>query len=249
MGAINLSSPEKLLSLHIIYHMPTKSKRNYSRRRRRRPYKRYKRPYTVSQNNNGIARRQIVRMTYVQQVLMDPAIGTVGTNVFRANGCFDPDLTGSGTQPYGFDQWMPFYNHYVVLGSKCSATFTPIASDGVSGNFIASIALKASTTTQPTDVTRNLEYPHTVYRQCGNAQANNGVTLTKNCSVKKFLGRASVLSDPALKGTSATDPSEQAYFHVSVSPTNQGYNIGAVTALVRINYLVALIEPKILPKS
>lgn len=229
--------------------MPKRRSNRNRRNNRRRPYRMYKRPFTVSQNNNGIARRQIVKMTYVQQVLMDPAIGSVGTHIFRANGLFDPDVTGTGTQPYGFDQWMPFYNHYVVLGSKCSATFTPVASDGVSGNFIGLVSLKASTTTQPTELTRNLEYPHTVYRQCGNAQANNGITLTKKCSVKKFLGRASVLSDPALKGTSATDPTEQAYFHVSVAPTNAGYDIGAVTVLVRINYIVALIEPKLLPKS
>lgn len=34
---------------------------------------------------------------------------------YRLNSLFDPDLTGSGTQPYGYDQITPIYNLYKVL--------------------------------------------------------------------------------------------------------------------------------------
>lgn len=228
--------------------MPTKSKRNYTRRRRRRPYKRYKRPFSVSQNNNGIARRQIVRMTYIQQISLNPTLGVSATHVFSANGCYDPDITGVGTQPYGFDQWMPFYNHFVVLGSKCSVSFIPTGT-GDNGAFIGSISLKSSTTSSPTELTRQLEYPQTVYRMCGNSRANNGITLSKNFSAKKFLGRASPLSDPALKGSVSANPTEGAYYHVTVTPNTATGDLSSVDCLVRINYIVALIEPSILPKS
>lgn len=37
---------------------------------------------------------------------------------WRANSVFDPDLTGSGTQPYGYDQWSNFYKQWFVSGSS-----------------------------------------------------------------------------------------------------------------------------------
>lgn len=223
--------------------MPNKSrKRNYRRRRKRRGY-------TVSQNTNIVPQRQIVKLTYIQRVLFDPALGASVVNIFSANGMYDPDVSGVGGQPLGFDQWMPFYNHYVVLGSKCDVSFNPVGEGGTNGNFIAFLQVKADTTSQPTDVERNLEYQHTVYKVGGSAQANNGTKLSMKMSTKRFLGRSNPLSDPDLKGTSTSNPSESSYFHVGVAPINSGYDLGAVTALVRINYIAALLEPKLLPSS
>ena len=42
------------------------------------------------------------------------------------NSLFDPDFTGTGHQPYYFDQFATIYQRYTVIGSKLTATFTPI---------------------------------------------------------------------------------------------------------------------------
>ena len=38
--------------------------------------------------------------------------------VFSGNGLYDPDVSGVGHQPLGFDQWMTLYNRYRVYASR-----------------------------------------------------------------------------------------------------------------------------------
>ena len=44
------------------------------------------------------------------------------------NSLFDPDQTGTGHQPYYFDQFAALYNRYTVLGSKLTAEFSLLPS-------------------------------------------------------------------------------------------------------------------------
>lgn len=61
--------------------------------------------------------------------------GLVGsTNTYACNGLFDPDLTGVGHQPYGYDQLTPFYGIYTV--TRIRAVVTVTASDD-SSNYLA----------------------------------------------------------------------------------------------------------------
>ena len=53
-------------------------------------------------------------------------------NQFVANGAFDPNLTGVGHQPRGFDQFMAGYETFTVTGSKISVNFVYDAYQGPS---------------------------------------------------------------------------------------------------------------------
>ena len=52
----------------------------------------------------------------------------MGTYRFRANGLYDPDRTGTGHQPFGYDEWSPIYDHFTVVGSRI--TVYPLAPPG-----------------------------------------------------------------------------------------------------------------------
>lgn len=58
--------------------------------------------------------------------LADAVGGVLQNQDFRANGCFDPDVTGVGHQPMGFDTWASQYNHYVVQNSEIKVQITNI---------------------------------------------------------------------------------------------------------------------------
>jgi len=66
--------------------------------------------------------RYYVKLVYREQLNWTTASGNLGDNVYRGNSIFDPDLTGTGGQPMGTDQWANFYSFYTVLGSKIEVT-------------------------------------------------------------------------------------------------------------------------------
>jgi len=97
---------------------PYKRRRSYSRKRKlvraRKPW------YRKMGIPAGIpSATRIGRFRYSQRVAVTSTGGALGTYVFRANSCYDPDYTGAGHQPMGWDEMSSLYKHYVVLGSRC----------------------------------------------------------------------------------------------------------------------------------
>lgn len=67
----------------------------------------------------------ILNYTTVLQGLSTTTGGVVGiTHTFGLNACFDPDITGVGHQPMGWDQWAKFYGLYKVW--KCDVKLRPM---------------------------------------------------------------------------------------------------------------------------
>lgn len=91
-----------------------RNKRRSMMRRRRRP--RSTRYAMVSQ---AIPVRYYckLRYAYTAQQLV-PDIGAIKRQIWRMNGLFDPDLSGTGHQPYLYDQLSLLYSRYRVFGCK-----------------------------------------------------------------------------------------------------------------------------------
>jgi len=64
----------------------------------------------------------VFRMTlrYVESVQLVAATGSLGIYQWRTNSLNDPNFTGGGHQPYGFDQMKTYYASYLVRNSKIS---------------------------------------------------------------------------------------------------------------------------------
>lgn len=61
----------------------------------------------------GFPQRMTVALPYVVSLRAAPASFGVD-QTFRMNSCFDPDFSGVGHQPRGWDQWSAVYNQYRV---------------------------------------------------------------------------------------------------------------------------------------
>jgi hypothetical protein len=179
---------------------------------------------------------------------------TPGTSVayylFRATDMYDPDYTGTGHQPLGFDQYMLFYNHFVVAGSEIEISVHSESTEPAAGSYYVGLRLGASTTTYTT-ITEFMEDPWSVWGYCKSSPYGS-CELKMRYDAKKYYGlnRQLLLSNPAMWGSASASPSEDAYFQVALFSIQPG-TTSAVAANVAVNikYHAVLSEPKLLAQS
>lgn len=226
--------------------------RRVTRKTVRNPYtykkRTYRRKYPMSRA--PVPATKAVYMKYSDIVTINPTAGVLGINIFSCNGLFDPDITGAGHQPMGFDQWMSFYEHYTVLGSKITAIFTPNSATVGTGQMICGIYTDSNTTSTST-ITTMVEQPGTRFGFVPLAGAAPPIRITKTFSSRKFFGkpRGSLIAANTYKGTDAANPTEGAFFHVFCGASDATSDPGAVFVQVLITYYAILTERQTLAAS
>lgn len=157
-----------------------------------------------------------LRLTYRESLTWTQASGNVGDNVYRGNSIFDPDLTGTGGQPLGFDQWAALYATYTVLGSKCEVT--SMANGGTSTNTMAGcVPTNFSTAFSTGDQERMQETPYSKIRPVVMGANSVGQAYVSNyMSTNKMLGvvRAYTQISDLASSNVTTNPSVQWFWHV-----------------------------------
>lgn len=191
---------------------------------------------------------KIVKLKYsAEPRSIDGGVGTLGIHVFSANGCYDPDITSGGHQPMGFDQWMLFYEHYEVLGSKITVTFWNSGEAIATNQYVVGIYTD-SDTSSTTSLTQMLEQPGTRYSNLG-ILSKDHVNVTKYWSAKKFFGNRYITSGGAIQGNATTNPAEQAFWHVFAGASDNLTNPGIIYFNTMITFIVKFTERKTLAQS
>lgn len=218
-------------------------RKRYTRKRRRRTRRKRGRKRTVY-SSTPFPRIFKTNMVWVDQMTLNPTVGSIDTEIFRATSVYDP-WTGVGSnQPRYFDQVMPMYDHFVVLGAKITVIFST-ADTGTSAVVAIGLFDDGSPLGSMNDY---LENKHTRWKCMATRDTRGPTTLSFKYS-PKFLGKFRPLSSDELKGTVASDPTENAYFHVVVGPMDGASDLGNITAVVRISYAVAFVEPNTVAQS
>lgn len=88
--------------------------------RRRRIVRRKPRTVTVNRALAPIAQRYITKMKYSDVFTLSSTNGW--SYYMNLNSIFDPNRTGVGHQPYGYDQLAPLYNRYRVIATSYNVT-------------------------------------------------------------------------------------------------------------------------------
>lgn len=209
---------------------------NKSRRRSTRRARRARPTRTLFGN------KLVTKLKYQESFNLDPgALGVPAISVYSANGIYDPNISGVGHQPRGFDQIMTMFDHAVVIGAKITLHIG--ASTVSTHDQLCGIAVK-DTLAPLSSVNDYLEGRNVRYAMLPAGTGANTRRIQLSVNPNKFLGRSHPLSDSELKNSAVANPLEQAFFHIFTGP------IGAVDAAytycsIIIEYSVVFIEPKI----
>lgn len=229
----------------------TNKKTSFRRYKKRRLMRRQKRSI-YSLPLAGFPKAKLVRLRYAEEIVIDAASAGPQRHVFSANGLYDPNITGVGHQPKGFDQNMIFYNHYCVLGSKITMKYaSKTGANAVPGYvniLLTDDGITSATWTQPYEFYES-RYNDGKIAFAGTERGYLGQPniWKKKFSAKKFF-RRKPNTDEALRGSTAANPPEQAYYECIVCPI--GTNDPApLTFMVIIDYIALLTEPNDIPTS
>lgn len=173
-------------------------------------------------------------------VEVDPAIGSCGAYIFRANDVYDPNYSGVGHQPLSFDQYMAMYNRFCVYASKIKVT--GFAIDTETNDLIAGVAIM-DTNVVNSQTENYLEQPLTDWRVIPAGAGANTVTFSTAFSTKAFSGTIAK-TDDLLFGSSGASPSKLWYYHVFCGATKATENPGACKFSVEVEYKVRFFDPK-----
>lgn len=177
---------------------------------------------------------------YNEVIDMSAATTVGGQYVFKLNGMFDPNTTGTGHQPYGFDQMMNIYQRYVVTRAK----YTIVVGNTNDRMFVGTIAASTVTTSVTNAATYNLaaESPHSIIKSL-NYNGGPPVTIERSHESTQLLGvtKRQLLADDLFQGTTTTDPTNLTVLTIF------WYNPSLVTvstqANVTIEYTSVMFDP------
>jgi len=184
--------------------------------------------------------RTRVPMTYVDVVDLNGATGGLAHYEYAANGLFDPDITGGGHQPYGFDQWMTFYTKATVLRSNCEVK---AVSTSAPMGFGVTFARAAPTSTIST-------LPGLIETSRGQWAVSGGVHCPPQRVISNFDLR---ITDPdhdpgSFWSTSAANPIFVYHFSIFAQSID-GASSSLLQGIVRIDYEVELMDPVTIAQS
>lgn len=219
----------------------------------RKPYKKKKSTYRRKKyaspipmgTSLGVPQSRTVRMRYSTDVEIASNAGVMGVHYFRANSVYDPDATGAGHSPAGFSTMQSLYQHYVVIGSKISITWSNNSSSTTSEvPTRVGVFLNDDNSLGVSNYWELIENGRGTSKMIGSGNSNlYHVTRTMGkFSAKRFFNITDVKDNRNTLGAAVTtNPSEEAYFAVWSQAIGTG--TAALAANVTIDYIVTFGEP------
>jgi hypothetical protein len=205
-------------------------------------------PMTVYHNpSDGFDSRQFVCLYYSDSYTSNLGAFTAVNQQYRMNSLFDPDLTGTGHQPYRFDQLATFFARYRVRKFEYLVQFQSTSMPlwtgvGPTNGDLATPVTTAATFNQACEVNR-INHKAQCYNGAPSVIYKGVVDLAK-------LGGTTYSaynSDDRYQALVTTNPTELLYFNV------MAYNPSGGTVVlyfsVRLKFYTEFFDPVVVAQS
>lgn len=159
----------------------------------------------------------------------------------RLNGVFDPDYTGTGHQPYGYDQFNTIYSKVRVDACEYKISFTTpggaadiLCASSIAGDTSASLASLAPA--------RPLEWPNATHGHLSSA-GQRVCVLKGKAEIHKLLGvtKTKYVADDTYASAVGASPSQLCLLSIATA-SYSGQGSEAVSVLVEVEYEVVFYE-------
>lgn len=224
-----------------------KSRKSFGRRRSYR--KRSSIPSLRSTTSGGFPKQKIVKLRYNETIQLNAPLAGVGAYVVSANSLYDPNTTGVGHQPMGYDLWATVYNHYTVIGSRIRATFA--LSGATSASLALGVCLDDDGGISGMNPSKLIERGDSTYRIVNDSYSQSRpMNITKGFSAKKWFGISNIKDNMTRVGANfGTSPSDSAHFVMWLASTTGGDDPAVCTITYTVEYLAFLSEPRDMDQS
>jgi hypothetical protein len=188
----------------------------------------------------------IARMTlvYTSTKAITAAAGAVQDQVYTGNGCFDPDITGAGSQPANYDDWSTLYGRYRVRGSRLTYGVVSNGATTGTGVFYTALCARHVTTaiTTPSGFDSAVSMPFSQWHPVGTSVGPIPM-YTAAYSTAQVLGYkdSAIEDDDTLQALTSANPNHQWYWHILIRVSDDS-STGSGTFLVRIEYDVEFFD-------
>lgn len=180
------------------------------------------------------------RLRYSSNFALASTAGAVASYVFAVNGLYDPDVTGTGHQPMGFDEMMIYFNHYVVSHCKVTAVAKCVSTSKMT------VCMRQDASSTPiTSIDRVVEIGGGVleYLEISTtALATKKLELGFDIAKIQGISKSALTADSSLRGTSAANPTELTYCHIQNWDANA--QTGTVVFDIILEFDAIFTEPR-----
>lgn len=181
----------------------------------------------------GFPKRLMMKHRYSETFTMTSTTGSLANYLFKCNGMYDPNQTGTGHQPYWFDQLTAVYSYYCVVGSRINVTITHSGS-GTSPGWTCTLTINEDATVAATDMRALRETTESKYVTLPYT-STDAKYLNSSWSLKKRYGTTSK-TDLDFRGNAGADPTEKNYYVISAQPTDR-LSSGTILVEAVIEYI------------
>jgi hypothetical protein len=201
-------------------------------------------------------------LAYADYFSLNPTTGGTLTNLFLANGLYDPAVSIGGHQPAGFNYFTDIYSNWQVLSSTIEVTLYPkmtetalingsgfVNSANLLGCFLSigvrdTATIMSGTLTTLTDI---LERPN-IKTKFVNSNSEP-TSIRASFSMPKFYGRTRGLDDEEITGTPVSDPNDKVYYHIIFGPPDASTDLPSMQFVVRMKFKCRFFNPKALRQA
>jgi hypothetical protein len=170
-----------------------------------------------------------VRVKLLYREIATAGTVTLRSQVWTGNGAFDPNVTGTGGQPYNYDDWAVQYTRVRCHGSSIQVRVLSLTSNSGTEMMCAPRHLSTAVTAATWSDFVVAPYAKSLTLPFAASQG----ALDHSMTTSKFLGQTDITGPDVLQSLTTANPSHLWYWHTSVTSADEAAT-GTISSIIQV---------------